>query len=215
MIMKNIVKKLGLVMALTMLISASVLPGITHAEKATKKQSKKTTVTTYQQTKKNSSKKINGTKNILVIKNNKKKTKAITYPDVIVKDQAITYPEVKKEPGTTYPLEIEDKDYITYPEFLCPMNILPEIFDEDEAYEYLFDVLSGIKKYNMKKHVLEVEDPINWDSEEATEWVFSYGKYIEEEFVPTKYFAVNENGDIFEYSFEDATWYLLAVPYIK
>ncbi len=64
--MKNTVKKIGLVMALTMVISASILPQISYAGKATKSQTKKTSITTSKNAKGNKTKKEKKKKKILV-----------------------------------------------------------------------------------------------------------------------------------------------------
>ena len=115
----------------------------------------------------------------------------------------------------TYPKRIHD-DWITYPDYIAEFEVLPEILDEDEAYDYLFAVLGNLKKYNLKKHIIETEDPEDFPSaSDVEEWYFSYGKEKKGEFIPSKYFAVNEDGEIFEYNAEKDAWFILVMPYTK
>lgn len=183
-----------LAMALGLFVSGGILPQTVHAQT----QKSKNVEVTYAQ----KAKKQNGTKNILVTEN--KKTKGVKYP-LPIYDKA-----------TTYPLPIYE-EAITYPDYIAKVDVMPQIVDEDEAFDYLSNVLSKISKFKMGKYFIEVEDIQDFPTATTNqeEWYFAYGKEVKGEFVPSKYFAVSEKGEIFEYSFEKDRWFILAVPYKK
>lgn len=183
-----------LAMALGLFVSGGILPQTVHAQT----QKSKNVEVTYAQ----KAKKQNGTKNILVTEN--KKTKGVKYP-LPIYDKA-----------TTYPLPIYE-EAITYPDYIAKVDVMPQIVDEDEAFDYLSNVLSKISKFKMGKYFIEVEDIQDFPTATTNqeEWYFAYGKELKGEFVPSKYFAVSEKGEIFEYSFEKDRWFILAVPYKK
>lgn len=205
-----------LAMALGLFVSGGILPQTVHAQT----QKSKNVEVTYAQ----KAKKQNGTKNILVTEN--KKTKGVKYP-LPIYDKATTYPLPIYDKATTYPLPIYDKattyplpiyeEAITYPDYIAKVDVMPQIVDEDEAFDYLSNVLSKISKFKMGKYFIEVEDIQDFPTATTNqeEWYFAYGKEVKGEFVPSKYFAVSEKGEIFEYSFEKDRWFILAVPYKK
>lgn len=211
----NIKKALSISLVLTIVFSTSILPQVSHAQSTTKQKTTNKTISYSEFNKQNNPKKQNGRKNILVIKNKKTKINGVNYPDFIPQDNAITYPDRINDSWVTYP-DIPSEDHITYPEYLYPSDAMPLIIDEEDAYDYLYDVLSSIKRFNLNKNFIEIEEfedfPFAGDVEE---WYFSYGPEKNGVLIPTKYFAVNEEGDIFEYNFKTDSWSVLAVVYKK
>lgn len=201
--------------ALALVLFTSILSQTADAQVASKKSLEKTKVTYADKKRSSKAVKQAGTKNIRIIKNKKAKVQAINYPDFIIKDTKILLPnEVHPGDGVTFPDHFPEMSQEFLPDYLYPMIELPEILDELDAFDYLYEVLNVLKQYDLNKNVLEMESPDDYSfADEESEWYFVYGPEKNGELIPKKYFAVNENGDIFEYNFEKAAWLLLAIPY--
>lgn len=203
-----------LTLALGLVFSAGVLPYSAHAlekndkrvevsythkrEKTQKQQGKKVNVS--------ESKKVNGVRKGNSTGNSKSKDDWITYPEYLgSEDDRITYPEY---PGSK-------DDWVTYPEYEGDAGETSAIIDKEEAYEYLSSILKDIPKYKLDKHRLKVEETKSFTSASGIrEWYFAYGPK-KGKFVASKYFAIDENGLIFEYNAKKGTWSPLMIPLSK
>ena len=90
------------------------------------------------------------------------------------------------------------------------------INDEEEAMDYLYDILDNLKGYDLTKNEIVHEDDYEFTPASDNEhWYFAYGKNIKGNFTPKKYIAVTDLGDILEYDIENDTWFTLKALYIK
>lgn len=122
--------------------------------------------------------------------------------------------QITRQNGTKNILIIEKDDPKSDP-ITYPLEIpSAEITKEADAYGCLFQTLSDTGRYDLVKNIIKVENSENYSfTGKNYEWYFSYGPKAKGEFVPEKFFAVNKNGDIFEYNFDKAAWFMLALTY--
>ncbi|MDO4792912.1 MAG: hypothetical protein Q3993_01925, partial [Filifactor alocis] len=115
----------------------------------------------------------------------------MVYPQA--RDNMMLYPQAQDAP-------------ITYPDYIANVDVMPAIVDEEDAFDYLFSVLSNIPKYKLGKHRIQVEKHKDLPSASgAQEWYFAYGPK-KGKFTASKYFAVDKNGVIFEYNAKKNLW---------
>ena len=157
----------------------------------------------------------------------KKKINGVTYPDrnpnTKQKNNGVTYPDKapktkQKINGVTYPNKAnktkQKSNATTYPNYRPIDNMEFEIYDELDAEDYLYDMLSSMKGFNFKKNKIMIEEIEDFPvASNDLEWYFGYGARTKGKFYPERFFAVTEHGEIFEYDDVEDAWFSLVVPY--
>lgn len=100
---------------------------------------------------------------------------------------------------------------ITYPDYNVEQIL---INDEEDAMDYLSNILENLKGYDLVKNDLIFEDDYDFiPASENEHWYFAYGRTVKGNFIVKKYIAVTEFGEILEYNISTDTWYTLKALY--